>query len=159
MVKPVIIFFFAWAYAATAAAQPEQQPTPPVWGTLPEALAEAAASGGPVLVYVRADWCGPCRRLERETYVDPAVARRLSRFALARLTFDDHERHQRLGPYRLSEAAWAARLGADATPTLVFLAPDGAVLGRHTGFLPPAGLLPLLDAALADVESEYASSR
>lgn len=124
------------------------QPRP--WDTLPDAFAQAAAEGRPVLVYVQAAWCAPCRRLERETFTDDAVGARLDRFARARLAFDDRDRMQRLGPYRLSEADWAARLGAEATPTLVLLAPDGAVLGRHTGFLPPAGLLPLLDAALAD---------
>lgn len=120
----------------------------PGWQTLPEALANAQADGRPTLVYVRAAWCGPCRRLERETFPEAAVAERLGRFALARLTIDDHDREHRVGPYRLSEAGWAARLGAEATPTLVLLAPDGAVLGRHQGFLSPTLLLPLLDAAL-----------
>lgn len=123
----------------------------PDWHTLPEALAHARDEGRPALVYVQAAWCGPCRRLERETLADPAIAGRLGRFALARLGFDDRDRHQRVGPYRLSEAEWARRLGAETTPTLVLLAPDGSVLGRHTGFLPPAGLLPILDAALAAV--------
>lgn len=119
------------------------------WRPLPEALVVAEASHVPAVVYVQAPWCGPCRRLERETFADPAVARRLAQMALARLTIDDRDATHRVGPYRRSEAAWAARLGAEATPTLVLLAPDGAVLARHTGFLPPDGLLSILDAALA----------
>ncbi|MEM1117011.1 MAG: thioredoxin family protein [Bacteroidota bacterium] len=119
----------------------------PAWGTLPEALALARAEGRPALVYVHAPWCGPCRRLERETF--PAVASRLGAFARAELTIDDRDRTHRVGPYRLSEAEWAARLGAETTPTLVLLDADGAVLGRHTGFLPPDGLRAVLDAALA----------
>ncbi|MEM0962671.1 MAG: thioredoxin family protein [Bacteroidota bacterium] len=124
---------------------------PPVWRTLPEALAIAGASEVPALVYVQAAWCGPCRQLERETFADPDVQARLAQVALARLTVDDRDRQLRVGPYRLSEAEWAERLGAVGTPTLIALAPDGSVLGRHTGFLPPDGILPLLDAALADV--------
>lgn len=134
-----------------AGAARAQHPAEPLWGTLPEALAEAGGMRRPVVVYVRAAWCGPCRRLERETFTDPAVAARLAQFARARLSFDDGDHVQRVGPYRLTEAAWAARLGAEATPTLVFLAPDGAVLGRHTGFLPPSGLLPVLEAALSGI--------
>ncbi len=126
-----------------------QAQDPPEWRALPDALALAAASDVPALVYVQAPWCGPCRQLERETFADPAVRARLARFALARLTLDDRDRHHRVGPYRLSEAAWSRRLGAEATPTLVVLTSGGAVLGRHTGALPPAGLLPFLDAALA----------
>lgn len=118
------------------------------WSALPEALAEAEAQGRPALVYVQAAWCGPCRQLERETFADPTVQVRLARFARARLTIDDHDRRHHLAGWRLSEAEWAAHYGAEATPTLVFLAPDGSVLGRQSGFLPPSGLLPILDAAL-----------
>ncbi len=118
------------------------------WQSLPEALAEAAASQRPALVYVHAAWCAPCRQLERETFADPAVAERLGRFARAKLVFDDHDRTHRLGGHRLSEAAWAAHLGAETTPTLIVLAPDGSILVRQAGFLPPAGLLTILDAAL-----------
>lgn len=121
---------------------------PGVWRPLPEAIALSAAEDAPTLVYVQASWCAPCRRLERETFADPSVARRLARFVRARLTIDEHERTLRVAGYRLSEAEWAERLGAQATPSIVLLGPDGRLLGRHTGFLPPAGLLPILDAAL-----------
>ena len=125
-----------------------QVPPASEWEPLPEALADAAVSKRPALVYVHAAWCAPCRRLERETFADPAVAAHLRRFARAKLVFDDYDRTHRLGEYRLSEAAWAAHLGAEATPALILLAPDGAILARRTGFLPPDGLLPILDAAL-----------
>ena len=134
-----------------------QAPPVPEWQSLPEALAEAAASKRPALVYVRAAWCAPCRQLERETFADPAVAARLSRFARAKLVFDDYDRTHRLGDYRLSEAAWAAHLGAEATPALILLAPDGSILARQTGFLPPTGLLKILDAALTTTTDATAS--
>lgn len=124
------------------------QAPPLAWQMLPEALAEAATSNRPALVYVRAAWCSPCHRLERETFADSLVVRRLGRFARAKLTFDDADRTHRLGGYRRSEAEWSAHLGATSTPTLILLAPDGALLARHPGFLPPEGLLTLLDAAL-----------
>jgi len=126
-------------------------PTPPdtlEWKTLPKALGEAQTEQQPTLVYVHAAWCGPCRQLERETFTDARVLERLAQFSKAELTFDDRDTKHRVGPYRLSEADWAKRLGASSTPTLVVLSPDGGVLGRHTGFLPPDGVLPILDAAL-----------
>ncbi|MEM6645335.1 MAG: thioredoxin fold domain-containing protein [Bacteroidota bacterium] len=119
------------------------------WATLPEALSEAQTTQQPTLVYVQAAWCGPCRQLERETFSDARVQERLAQFSAAKLTFDDRDTKHRIGPYRLSEAEWSKRLGAASTPTLVVLSPDGGVLGSHTGFLPPDGLLPILDAALA----------
>ncbi|MEM1055488.1 MAG: thioredoxin family protein [Bacteroidota bacterium] len=143
--------FLLLALSASVTVRAQSDAPAPDWGTLPEALAASTAEGTPTLVYVSASWCGPCHRLRRETFPDPAVAERLSQFALARLDFDDRDRHHRIGPYRLSEAEWAERLGVVAPPGLVLLDPDGAVLAQHTGFLPPDGLLPILDAALAAV--------
>lgn len=122
------------------------------WTTFPGALTDADASNRPVLVYAHADWCAPCHRLQHETFADAAVRERLARFALARLDLDDRDSEQQVGPYRLSPAEWAERLGVEAPPTLVLLAPDGAVLGRVTGFLEPEPLLSILDAALADAQ-------
>ena len=121
------------------------------WQPFPAALSDAASAERPALIYVHAVWCSPCRRLERETFSDPDIAATLRRFALGELTFDDHDQTHRIGDYRLNEAAWAAHLGAESTPALIFLGPDGAVLARQHGFLPPAGLMPILDAVLQAV--------
>ncbi len=117
----------------------------------------ASMTGGhaqPVLVYIQASWCGACRRLERETFADAQVRNQLRRWTLSALTIDDFDRLHRVGPYQLSEAAWATRLGIDTTPSFVLLRPDGSILARHTGFLPPDGLLTLLAATDTTNQSE-----
>lgn len=43
--------------------------------TLAEARDASASSGLPVLVYVSADWCAPCKRLRAEALSDPEIAR------------------------------------------------------------------------------------
>ncbi|MEM1043282.1 MAG: thioredoxin family protein [Bacteroidota bacterium] len=138
--------------AVAASAQPEPQADLP-WTTLPGAFADAAATDRPIVVYAHADWCAPCHRIEQTTFAAAAVRARFERFVLARLDLDDRDSKQQVGPYRLSPAAWAGRLGVEAPPSLVLLAPDGAVLGRVTGFLEPDALLPILDAALSDAQS------
>ncbi len=145
MIKSWLILTIIAATALPASAQ-----TTANWQTWTDAWSDATASSLPKLVYVRAAWCAPCRKLERETFSDPVVAERLRRFAQARITIDDFDSVQRLGGYRLSEAAWAARLGAETTPELILLAPDGAILARRSGFVPAAGLVSILDAALAE---------
>lgn len=146
LIKPWLILTILAGIVLPASAQ-----TTAKWQSWTDAWSEAAASDLPALVYVRAAWCSPCRKLERETFSDPAVELRLRRFAQARLTIDDFDSVQRLGAYRLSEAAWAARIGAESTPALIVLAPGGAILARHSGYVPARGLVSILDAALAEL--------
>lgn len=120
----------------------------PEWSSFPEALRLAQEEEKPVIVYVHAPWCGPCLRLERETFADQDVQQRLHRMARANLRIDAHDRIQRYAGYRLSEAEWAMRLGVETTPALVFLTSDGAVLGVHAGFIAPEELIAVLDEVL-----------
>ena len=131
-------------------ALPAYAQSAPEWMSLADAWTEAVTINRVTVVYVRAPWCAPCKRLEEETFEDRYVRMRLAQLSLARLTLDEYDRTHRISKYRLSEADWATRLGAVSTPTLIFLAPDGTVLARHQGFVPPEGLATLLDAAIAE---------
>ena len=51
---------------------------------LDAAVKQAAAAGRPALLDVYADWCVECKRLERETFANPAVEARLGAFTLLR---------------------------------------------------------------------------
>lgn len=116
------------------------------WQPLPQALAAAAQAGQPVLIYVHAPWCGPCRRMERDVFPDAVPL--LRRFALAGLDFDDHDTRIEIDGVTQSPFAWARYFGADATPAFVLLDPDGTVITRTTGFL-DADRLSLLLAYVA----------
>jgi len=146
--KTLLALLIAVSWTAGAGPVLPSPDDPVVWSTLPNALQQASTESRPSLIYVHAAWCAPCRQLERETFVDTRIQERLSHFAKAELIIDEHDEKHRVGPYRLSEAGWAKRFGADLTPTLIFLDANGAVLARKTGFLDPEGLLPILDAAL-----------
>jgi thioredoxin-related protein len=102
-----------------------------MWSPLGEALERAEAEALPVLVYVEAAWCGPCRVMERDVF--PALAPLLSRFARASLTLDDTETLREASGIMQSEADWARHFGAATTPTLVVLAPGGSVVTRLEG--------------------------
>lgn len=109
----------------------------PIWARLDEALAKAAGEAMPVLVYVHAPGCGPCLKMERDVF--PRVTPLLGRFARAGLDLDDRESRITVGEVTLSPAEWALRLGAEATPSFVLLAPGGSVITRVTGYTEERG--------------------
>lgn len=110
------------------------------WRSLPDAL--DASSEAPILVYVHAPWCGPCRKLERDVF--PEVRPLLQRFTRAHLDFDDTEGSLRLGSVSKSPFDWARHFGIDTTPGLIFLDARGTVITTMTGAMNAESLQYLL---------------
>lgn len=88
---------------------------------LARAAQEAQAQGRLLLVDVRADWCMPCRELERRTFADPQVAQLLADDVVA-VRFDVTD------PDAAAKALQTA-LGASTLPTVVMYRP-GAQLAQ-----------------------------
>jgi thiol:disulfide interchange protein len=99
-------------------------------GPLPESSAlarareEARRRGTIVMADFYTDWCGWCRRLNAVVYPDPAVRRETHRLVFI------HVNAEKEG------TGDARRYRVDGYPTIVFIAPDGSVVGRIVGFLP-----------------------
>ena len=93
------------------------------------ALARAGSEDKPVMIDFYTDWCGWCKKLERETYTDTRVQEALSSFVLVKLNGDREGRKL------------AANMGVRGYPTLVFLNPQGQEIGRIPGFMGPEPFL------------------
>ena len=97
-----------------------------------EALARAVAESRPVLIDFEADWCLPCREMDRTTFRDPAVVRASSGFTMLRADVTAHDDRA---------AALMERFRVPGVPTYVVLGPDGREHWRQVGFVPAADLL------------------
>ena len=124
------------ALLARGAARAEGAP-PIAWGRDEEqAFSESRRTGRPVLIEAWAEWCTACKLMDRNTWSDPEVQRRVrERFVPLRLDLTDET---------LAGSALERRYGLEGLPTVLACRSPGAGAPRVTGYLRPAELLVFL---------------
>lgn len=105
------------------------------WETSFEAaLKQSAETQKPVMVDFYADWCGPCKMLDKNTYSDARVVSAATNWVSAKVDVDE-------------ETALSAKYEVDSIPTIVFIAPDGEEVSRFTGYVGPEQMLEQMEKA------------
>lgn len=88
---------------------------------LDEALAVAKAEKKPVVLDLNAEWCAPCRQLERLTFPDPKVRALLGQTVFLRIDTDKYP-------------DIAQRLGVEGLPDIRLALPDGTIIRQLRSF-------------------------
>jgi thioredoxin-related protein len=96
------------------------------WKTdLAAALKEAKDADKAVLIDVYTEWCGWCKKLDEEVYTDPGVIAEVGNFVALKV---DAEKE---GP----EAEFVQLFNVGGYPTILFVEPDGSLIGRIGGYM------------------------
>jgi thiol:disulfide interchange protein DsbD len=110
------------------------------WSPFTEAsLAQAASASRPVLIDFQADWCLPCREMERTTFRDPGVVRAAESFTALKVdvTAEDEAVSKLMGRFNVA-----------GVPTYLLLGSDGREHRRLVGFVPADEMLEALETVL-----------
>ena len=103
---------------------------------LPSAIAKAKETGRPIMIDFYADWCGPCKMLDAETYSDDRVAAASTNLVMVRIDVDQNQ-------------PLAGRYRVESIPTIVVLNSEGTEINREVGFMPVGPMLTMMERATA----------
>lgn len=133
-IKYFLVLFISGMLLSTAAPAAENI----AWKSFDQAQKETPAPQQKLFIYFYADWCSYCRKMENETFVDPAVASFINQhFLPVRVNSDE-------------QSKIAARYGVSGLPDLRFLTPEGEAIARWPGYIEAKQLLPMLKYIQSD---------
>lgn len=147
--KKAIILLSLISLAAISSAQ-----TAPVkWYSIEEAAKLAQADPKPIFVDAYTDWCGWCKKLDKDTFSNPVIAEILNtRYYPVKFNAEGSEpvtfqgktfiNDGRLG--RTHQLAYALLQGNLGYPTIVFLTSKSELITPVSGYKTPAQIEPML---------------
>ena len=125
--------------AASAGDKPELK-----WRPLEAGFAEAKKSNKIIMIDVYTDWCGWCKKLDRDVYGSSDVADYLNRqYVIIKLNAESKSKVL-FDKTSYTEAELSQAFGVSGYPTILFFDSNGEPLDKLGGFVPANEFLPII---------------
>ncbi len=119
------------------------------WLTLEQAIQKSETKPKKILVDVYTDWCGWCKKMDKQVYQNPEIVKKLNQdFYVVKLNAEQRQTitlqgrtYKYLEKYRAHELALALLKGQMSYPSTVFLNEKQQVMERVPGFIPAKDFL------------------
>lgn len=99
----------------------EETVLPQGYPILDKALTQAKRENKPLVLDFYAEWCVPCKQMEKDVFPDPKVAAQLQQVIFVRIDTDQ-------------EPELTQKLGVVGLPDIRFASPDGKIINKTIGF-------------------------
>ncbi len=110
------------------------------WGSsLDNALMSSERSGEPLMVDFYTDWCGWCKKMDNDTYMDSKVNDLSRKFICVKINAE-------------SDQETARKYNVSSYPTILFLNSKGSVIGSVRGYMSPADFVRSMEGVLKQFE-------
>lgn len=145
---------FFTLFIASAALVVSAQETPVKWYSIEEAVALAKTNPRPIFVDTYTDWCGWCKKLDKDTFSNPVIAEILNTKYYAvkfdaegkePVTFQGRKFVNDGSLGKTHQLAYALLQGKLGYPTVVFLTAKGELITPVSGFKTPVQIEPILN--------------
>jgi thioredoxin-related protein len=145
--KYLSLLFLVFSLSFAAKAQDQIQ-----WMKFEEAIAANAQNPKMLLVDVYTDWCGWCKKMDKETFTDPQVIAHINKnFYAVKMNAEDTKRTFEFMGKEYTEAQMAAAMRVRSYPNFVIIEPKLQNIAQLPGYRAPeaflAGLNDLVEKA------------
>lgn len=105
------------------------------WTNYTDGVRKASAGNKKILIDVYTDWCGWCKKMEKDTYSDEDIKNYLMRnYILVKLNAESDIK-ETVGQEEMTQAEIAKAYRVNGYPTTVFLSADGQPITSVPGYM------------------------
>ena len=102
----------------------------------------ASLTNKTIMIEFMAEWCPPCKRMEKETFTNERVIKRSSKFIFVKIDVDKHQDIAK--EYKRN----AKKYGGIGIPNIIFIDNDKNVIYQSVGFLNADQLITVMNTVL-----------